>query len=275
MSARAGHGPLVVFTSFAIAGAGIAAASAYFALVHGVLGAWGMAAGALLVGAGLVVSLGHLGQKRRAALAARRAGRSALSNEGLLAGAALGAAAMAAAAGLSGLRAPLLTAVAGAANAAFLLSIGLVYRVRGQLTWRGFSVVTPLSGGLAFGAITVQATAAGGGAYLGTLLFVAIDALLFSQRWRDIAGIELTARMLADPWHVRRMQWLAARCFLLNVLPFFLLLGATPALALPAAAAGLALDRVGFYALAVQHTTEREVERVEAKIAAAGRMPHD
>jgi DMSO reductase anchor subunit len=275
MSARAGHGPLVTFTGLAIAGAGLVAASAYFDLVHGAAGAGAMAAGASLIAAGLIVSLSHLGQKRRAALAARGAGRSALSNEALLAGVALGAAAIAAAAGLSGLRAAPLVAGAGAANAAFLVSIGLVYRVPGQLTWRGFSAVTPLTGGLAFGAITAQATVAEGGLYLGTLLFIAIDALLFSQRWRDIAGIAYSERMLADPWHVRRTQLLAARFFLLDVMPFFLLLGAGTPLAIPLAAAGLAVDRFGFYALALQQTTEREIEQIEAQIAAAGRMPQD
>jgi DMSO reductase anchor subunit len=275
MSARAGHGPLVAFTSLAIAGAGLVAASAYFELVHGAAGAGATAAGAILVAAGLTVSIDHLGQKSRAALAVRGVGRSALSNEALLAGLALGAAAIAAAAGLSGVRAAPLVAGAGAANAAFLVSIGLVYRVPGQLTWRGFSAVTPLTGGLAFGAIAVQATAAAGGVHPGTLLFIAVDALLFSQRWRDIAGIAYSERMLADPWHVRRTPLLAARFFLLNVVPFFLLLGAGTPLAIPVAAAGLAVDRFGFYALALQQTTEYEIGAVEARITAAGPMPQD
>jgi len=271
MSARTGHGSLVTFTGLAIAGAGLVAASAYFGLIHGLPSAWTMVAGTGLMAAGLIISLGHLGQMRRAALAARGAGRSALSNEALLAALALGAAAMAAAVGLSGSDAPFAVAAAGAANAAFLVSIGLVYRLPGQLTWQGFSAVTPLTGGLAFGAITAQAAVASGDVYLATLLFIGIDALLFSQRWRETAGIAFTERMLADPWHARRTQLLAARFFLLGVVPFFLCVGALSPVALPVAATGLALDRFGFYALALQHTTEHEIEETEARITAAGR----
>jgi|MudIll2142460700_1097286.scaffolds.fasta_scaffold90418_2 DMSO reductase anchor subunit len=275
MSAHAGHRPLVVFTSLAIAGAGLVSASAYFELVHGLVSPSALAAGAVLTAAGLAVSLGHLGQKRRAALAVRGAGRSALSNEALFAGFALAVAAIVAVMGLSGSRAPVLTAAAGAVNAAFLVSIGLVYRVRGQRTWQGFSAATPLTGGLAFGAIAVQTTAGSGDVYLGTLLFIAIDALLFSQRWRDIVGIAFSERMLADPWHARRTQLLAARCFLLNVIPFFLLAASPTPLAIPVAAAGLLVDRFSFYVLALQHTTEHEIAGVEAQIDALGRTPED
>jgi len=275
MSAHAGHRPLVVFTSLAIAGAGLVSASAYFELVHGLVSPSALAAGAVLTAAGLAVSLGHLGQKRRAALAVRGAGRSALSNEALFAGFALAVAAIVAVMGLSGSRAPVPTAAAGAVNAAFLVSIGLVYRVRGQRTWQGFSAATPLTGGLAFGAIAVQTTAGSGDVYLGTLLFIAIDALLFSQRWRDIVGIAFSERMLADPWHARRTQLLAARCFLLNVIPFFLLAASPTPLAIPVAAAGLLVDRFSFYVLALQHTTEHEIAGVEAQIDALGRTPED
>ena len=275
MSAHAGHRPLVVFTSLAIAGAGLVSASAYFELVHGLASPSALAAGAVLTAAGLAVSLGHLGQKRRAGLAVRGAGRSALSNEALFAGFALAVAAIVAVMGLSGSRAPVLTAAAGAVNAAFLVSIGLVYRVRGQRTWQGFSAATPLTGGLAFGAIAVQTTAGSGDVYLGTLLFIAIDALLFSQRWRDIVGIAFSERMLADPWHARRTQLLAARCFLLNVIPFFLLAASPTPLAIPVAAAGLLVDRFSFYVLALQHTTEHEIAGVEAQIDALGRTPED
>jgi DMSO reductase anchor subunit len=275
MSDDAGHRPLAAFTTLAIAGAGLVAASAYFDLVHGIPSPSAIAAGALLLAAGLTVSLAHLGQRRRAGLAVRGAGRSVLSNEALLAGFALAAAAIVAAIGLSGSRAPVLTAAAGTVNAAFLVSVGLVYRVRGQRTWQGFSAATPLTGGLAFGAIAVQTTAGSGDVYLGTLLFIAIDALLFSQRWRDIAGIAFSERLLADPFHLRRTQWLAARFFLLDAIPFFLLAAAPTPLAIAVAAAGLLVDRVSFYALALQHTTEHEIEEIEAQIAAAGRMRQD
>jgi hypothetical protein len=121
------------------------------------------------------------------------------------------------------------TALAGAINAAFLASVGLVYHIRGQRTWRGLSAATPLTGGLAFGAIAVQSFTVTGGVILSTLLFIAIDALLFLRRWRDVAGVAFTEVMLSSPWLVRRSRLLAARFFLLDVIPF-LLLAASPRL---------------------------------------------
>jgi DMSO reductase anchor subunit len=268
MSEHSGHRSLVVFTSLAIAGAGLVSASAYFELVHGLVSGRMAAAGAVLLAAGLAVSLGHLGQKRRAGLAVRGAGRSALSNEALLAGLALGAAAVAAGLGLRGTPSPIATAAAGVISAAFLVSIGLVYRVRGQRTWQGFSAATPLTGGLAFGAIAVQTAAGTGGMFLGTLLFIAADALIFSRRWRDVLGVPHSDDVLANPWQVRRTPLLAARFFLLDVIPYFLLAVSPMPLAVVSAAAGLIVDRFGFYVLAVQHTTEHEVATVEMQIAA-------
>ena len=277
MTDHAGHWPLVVFTSLAIAGAGLVAASAYFETAHAVPCARAVIAGAVLLAAGLAVSLGHLGQKRRAGMAARGAGRSALSNEALLAALALAAAAAAAALpalpALSGTPAPALAAAAGALNALFLVSVGLVYGVRGQRTWQGFSVWTPLTGGLAFGAIALQSTAEPGGVFPATLLFIATDALIFTQRWRDVTGIAFTEATLANPWLVRRSQLLGARFFLLDAVPFFVLAVSPSPVAALAAAAGLATDRFAFYALAVQHTTEHEVAAVETQMAAGGPEP--
>lgn len=275
MSDRSGHGPLVIFTSLAIGGAGLAAASAYFELVYRRSFAPAVAIGAALLGAGLVVSIAHLGQKQRAGLAVRGAGRSALSNEVLLAGLALASAAFAAGLDLADLHATAATAVAGALNALFLLAIGLVYRVRGQLTWRGFTTFTALTGGLAFGAITVQSLAPAGGLFQGTLVLVAIDALVFLQRWRDLAGAITPSDMMADAWLARRDRLLGARFFLLDVVPAILLVvGPTP-IAVAAAATGLIADRIGFYRLAVQHGTEREIAAVEAAIEGLDRRSSD
>jgi len=275
MSDHAAHGPLVAFTTLATAGAGLVAASACFEVVHGLRSPHALAAGAPLLAAGLAVSLRHLGQKRRAGLAVRGAGRSALSNEALLAGLALAAAALAAGLDLSGAHTQAVTALAGAINAAFLASVGLVYHIRGQRTWRGCSAATPLTGGLAFGAIAVQSTAGPGGVFVGTLLLVAADALLFSRRWRDVAGIAFTEATLANPWTIRRSQLLAARFFLLDVIPFLLLAASPALLATLVAAAGLVVDRFGFYALALQQTTEHEIADVESQIAATGRTARD
>ena len=189
MTGHAGHRPLVVFTCLAVAGSGLVSASAYFELVHGLAAPAAVAAGAVLLAAGLAVSLGHLGQKQKAPLVVRGAGRSSLSNEALLAGLAVTAAAVAAGLGLRGAPSTFATAAAGVTNAACLVSVGLVYRVRGQRTWQGFSALTPLTGGLAFGAIAMQSLAEPDGVFAATLLVIAIDALVFSQRWRDIAAV--------------------------------------------------------------------------------------
>jgi len=271
MTGHAGHRPLVVFTCLAIAGSGLVSASAYFELVHGLAAPAAVAVGAVMLAAGLAVSLGHLGQKQKAPLVVRGAGRSSLSNEALLAGLAVTAAAVAAGLGLRGAPSPLATAAAGVTNAACLVSIGLVYRVRGQRTWQGFSALTPLTGGLAFGAIAIQSLAGPDGVFAATLLVIAIDALVFSQRWRDVAAVAFTDAVLANPWMIRRSQLLAARFFLLDVVPFFLLAVSPAFPALLAAAAGVFVDRFAFYALALQHTTEHEIGDVESRIASGGR----
>jgi len=268
MTAHTGHRPLVAFTSLAIAGAGLVAASACFELLYGLVSGRMVAAGAALLAAGLLVSLGHLGRKRRAGLAVRGAGRSALSNEALAAGLALAAAALAAGLELGGAHSRVVTAIAGAVNAAFLVSIGLVYDIRGQRTWRGFSAATPLTGGLAFGAVAVQTTAGTGDVYFIALVFIAADVLVFSRRWRDVAGIAFTAATLANPWSIHRSPLLGARFFLLDVIPYLLLAVSPATLAIGSAAAGLIVDRFGFYALAIQHTTEHDIAGVEAQIAA-------
>jgi len=271
MTDGAAHRPLVAFTALAIAGAGLVSAAAYFELAHGVVSPWAVAAGAILLAAGLAVSLGHLGRKWRAGLAARGAGRSALSNEALLAGLALAAAALAAGLDAGGSHARAATAIAGALNAAFLVSVGLVYSVRGQRTWRGFSAATPLSGGLAFGAIAVQTLSVTGDVLLGTLLVVAADALIFSRRWRNAAGMALTEATLTNSWFIHRSPLLGARFFLLDVIPYFLLAVSPAPFAVVSAAAGLIVDRFSFYALAVQHTTEHEIAEVEAQMASIDR----
>ena len=265
-----GHRPLVAFTSLAIAGSGLVSACALNQVLHGYAPAGPLAAGVGLLASGLAVSLGHLGQRRRAALAVRGAGRSALSNEVLLAGAALGLAMVAGGLAWAGAPSGGVVVAAGVVNALFLLSVGLVYRLEGQLTWNGFSVLTPLTGGLAFGAIVLGSSAGADGSMRWVLLLPAIDALVFSQRWRDIAALPHSAATPASAWHLRRTQLLAARFFLLDVVPFFMLAVSPAPFAIVLAAIGLTLDRIGFYALALQRTTEHEVAAVESRIEAMG-----
>jgi DMSO reductase anchor subunit len=270
MSRHTGHGPLVAFTSFAIAGAGLIVAAAYLEVVHHHLVPPALVAGVLLQALGLAVSLRHLGQKRRAALAMRGAGRSALSNEVILAPLALACAALAAGIGVWGRPMPALTVITGVVNALFLLSIGLVYRVRGQRTWQGSSAFTPLTAGCAFGAIAIQSVSVGGGVLSMVVLFVVLDAAVFVRRWREVVAIRIPAASPAGSGMSHRRQLLGARFVLLDVLPFVLLLAWPTPLAAAIAATGLLVDRVGFYALAFPHTTEDEVAAVEDLMTLGG-----
>ena len=273
MSRHSGHGPLVAFTSFAIAGAGLIVAAASLEVVHHHLFPPALVAGVLLQALGLAVSLGHLGQKRRAALAMRGVGRSALSNEVLLAPVALACGALLTGMIVWGRQGTTAALIAGVVNAAFLVSIGLVYRVGGQQTWRGASVLTPLTGGSAFGAIAIQAFSVAGGILSMVLLLVALDAAVFVQRWREVAAIRIPAASLTGSGMSHRGQLLGARFVLLDVLPFVLLLAWPTPLAAAIAATGLLVDRVGFYALALQRTTEHELAEVE-EILISAREPH-
>ena len=259
-----GHAPLAAFTTLAMAGAGLVGAGA----VSGRLNqrAWIAAAGAALMAAGIAISLAHLGRKRRAPMAARGVGRSALSNEVITASIAAALAALTAVLAAAGRPNEMAGTIAGIAGAAFLLSMGLVYRIRGQRTWQGFSALTPLTGGLAFGAAAIQAASAPGAVSSGTLLAVAIDALVFSQRWRDVAAIKAPLAPDAGAWWRHRIQWLGARFFLLDAVPFLLLAAGLSVPAAACAAAGLVVDRVTFYALALPHTTEQEVADVEERL---------
>jgi len=273
MSRHTGHGPLVAFTSLAIAGAGLVVAAACLDLGHHHACPPAVMAGVVLQALGIAVSLGHLGQKQRAALAVRRTGRSALSNEVVSASLALASGVFAAGMGAWGRPNPTVTLIAGVVNAVFLVSIALVYRLRGQETWRGASVLTPLTGGCAFGAITIQAWSVTGGVLNMVMLLIVLDAAVFVQRWREVAAIRIPAASLTGSGISHRDQLLGARLILLDVLPFVLLLAWPTALVAAVAAAGLVVDRTGFYALALQRTTEHELADVE-EILASARNPH-
>lgn len=272
MTDNAGHRPLVVFTGLAIAGAGLVSASALVHVMQGTMAAGAMTAGTILLASGLVVSFGHLGQRRRAALAVRGVGRSPLSNEAVVAGGAAGLAAIASGFAWTGAPAGAVVIAAGVVNLLFLLSVGFVYRLKGQLTWEGISVLTPLTGGLAFGAVVLASSADSDGTSRMALLLVALDALVFSRRWRDVVAIPFSPAMLADPWQRNRSPVLAARLFLLDAVPFFALAVAPTPVAAVAAALGVAADRTGFYALALQQTTGREVAAVESRLEELGRV---
>jgi hypothetical protein len=257
-----GHRALVIFTSLAIAGAG--------AIATGSIGAAGvyapaasrlvMFAGVLLLAAGLAASTWHLGRRDRALLAARGLSQSAISREGALGVLTVALAALA----LTNLPGAEWARVASAISAvAFLGSVGMVYRVGGQLTWSGFSAATPVTAGLAFGMIFADSLPPWHAVSTLTIGAIALDTFVFSRRWRQVLQVAVDHQGSLGPGFERRHELLAGRFFLLNVLPCVLLfLWPTP-LAAALAGAGIVVDRIGFYALGLQHLTETEIGRVE------------
>jgi len=267
-----GHAPLVVFTSLAIAGAGIVAVDPVLrGTAHAAVSTPAITAGVALQAIALIVSMLHLGRKDRAPLAARRTGRSPLSNEIVMAGAALAASAALLALGWREPTPAAMRSLAGALCAGFLVAIGLVYRIHGQLTWMGPAALTPLSAGCAFGAVCIQALVpALDGVPRAVVAILGIDAAIFLLRWQEAAAVDVSVvGRAAGPFWSRRHQWLFARFFLLDAVPLALLLVWPTPIVIAVAATGLAVDRLAFYGLAVQHTTEREVERVDEEIRAA------
>jgi DMSO reductase anchor subunit len=267
-----GHAPLVVFTSLAIAGAGIVAVDPVLrGTAPAAVSTPAITAGVALQAIALIVSMLHLGRKDRAPLAARRTGRSPLSNEIVMAGAALAASAALLALGWREPTPAAMRSLAGALCAGFLVAIGLVYRIHGQFTWMGPAALTPLSAGCAFGAVCIQALVpALDGVPRAVVALAGIDAALFLLRWQEAAALDVSVvGRVAGPFWSRRHQWCVARVFLLDVLPLALLLVWPTPIVIAVAAAGLVVDRLVFYGLAVQHTTEREVERVDEEIRAA------
>lgn len=261
--------PLVVFASLAIAGAGtlaveplLLAAGAGDPALMRQRAAWA----AVLMVVGLVASLGHLGRPGRLALASRRFGASALSTEAVLGTVVAVAGSILA---LSPTTAPWTGMAAwGAAlvACAFLVSMGLVYRLAGQVTWPASSVAGPLLLGLAYGVVAHVAAAPEtmAGALVPAITLLAADAALFGVRWRRVACL--------DPWvspsYARifrhRHLLLASRLLFVDLAPVALLLIAAPTLADLSLGIGLLVDRLAFFGLAAQHTTEAEVARVES-----------
>jgi DMSO reductase anchor subunit len=272
-----GHAPLVVFTSLAIAGGGIVAADAVLlGMAHVDAARPVIAAGSALQAIALLVSLLHLGRARRAPLAARRIGRSPLSNEILMAGAALASSLAILATDWREPAPPVWRAAAGLLCAGYLLAIGLVYRLRGQLTWVGPAALTPMSAGCAFGAACIQACAVSpDGVPRGVIFLLGADAAIFLLRWQEAAPIDGPAKAAGSSafWR-RRHQWFLARFALLDVLPMGLLFFHPTPIVIVSAACGVIVDRLAFYGAAVQRSTEREVDRVDEDVRNASERPH-
>jgi hypothetical protein len=260
-----GTRPLVVFSSFAVAGAGALAVSSpgLYAPDAAQLTRW---VGLLLLATGLAASLSHLGRRSRAGLAWRGLWGSPISNEGALGTVAIAVGLVSA----SGLMGPALEALprllTGVVALAFLIAVGLVYRLPGQLSWNGPSALTAITAGLAFGSVFVDSLPPVHQVSTVTLAFVGVDAFVFGQRWRQIARLALEYPVADRPGFDRRHELLAGRFLLLDVLPCISLFVWPTPLSAAMAGIGLVLDRVGFYALAYQRRTETEVEQVDKVI---------
>jgi len=264
--------PLVLFTALAIAGSGVGTTSLGLALFRWV--PWVPARGvmaliAVFLAGGLLFSFGHLGRPFRGPFALYRIGRSPLSNEVVTVGAA-------AAASLLSLALPSghpfgapLSLMALVSSFLTLLVLSMVYRLPGQLTWTGSTLIHPLVLGVAFG-LTLQlgrlpegTQARGELLVLGILL---IDGILVWDRSRRVGS----ALHLGVPVHARIMKERIAssvlRTLLGVLLPAIALLSGWRELAGIALFLNLFLDRFLFYGLAVRDNIEAEIMKTEAAL---------
>jgi DMSO reductase anchor subunit len=259
--------PLVVFTTLAITGAGLLATPvvAWVALGTPTAAAGAVGWGAVLLGAGLVVSTVHLGRPLRAPLASLGLGRSRLSAEVVVAGVAL---LLGIATALLPHVSPVLDLTTPAAAVALLVTLGLVYALPGQQTWLGAVVWMPLTSGVAFSAVALAAFREEASVAIGAVATVALaadTALVVVRRMSLVRPMTALAPRYPSVF-ARRQTLLAARFALVDILPAGCLLAGLPAAAAGLLGLGILVDRVGFYGFASQHTTEAEVRQVEAVI---------
>jgi len=265
VSADHGDRPLVEFTSLAIAGAGIIIVAAASADATLVMLRPLVAIGWLLLVFGVVRSLSHLGRRDRAPLAWRGVGRSPLTHELVLAAALLVAAALMAASDDLTVMAAFIRPATAIVGVLFLLSIGQVYALGGQPAWQGVSAVSPLSTGLAFGAVMVTADGLPSVPPGVTYWLVGADALVFLARAWRVSRILRAARMSGRP-APDPIPLFVARGLLLDALPVAVLLVRPGLYAAIPATFGLAIDRLGFYLLRAPQTTESEIAHAESKL---------
>ncbi len=269
------EGPLVAFTSLAIAGTGILAASLLAsppvrASAGPVVSTLDLVVALLTAGGGLALSTLHLGRRRRAALALRKAGRSPLSTEVLLGLLVCGLGAIAVAGRFTALRAPALEWALVLAAWSFLVSVGFVYRLPGQRAWGIESAFAPLAAGLLVGLAWKLSSGPGVAAGFGASLpwVVGIDTALLGARWWRIGSGSRDGALPAFPAAFRlRHALMAGRLLALDVLVLVFVAAGVPQAALGAAAAGVVIDRFSFYALALRVTVEGRIQQVEAVIA--------
>ncbi len=271
--------PLVVFSAFVIIGAGLLAG-------HFVAWALGWAPwtpsparaipAAVLLGAGLLASLLHLGRPGRMSYALRHTGRSSLSNEVLTALITL----VATSAALilpptSGLT-PLLWGGAAVAAPVLLLLLGRVYRLPGQLAWQGQAVLSPILLGLAAGmlALAVSTPHSTPFMFLGLVLLV-VEAAGFGMRWAVMKWVSVDGPSAHPSLFRARRRMMILRLVDVNLLPGLLLLAQAPLAAACVLGFGIFVDRYTFYALACRRSTEAEIAEVEKKLRTSSSQTGD
>ncbi len=260
--------PLVLFTTLVVIGAG---------LLAGHFTAWALAAASwtpnrwcagtavVLIASGIFLSLLHLGRPSRLAYALRRIGRSPLSTEVILAFLTLVPAA--AALLLPALQGTLLWGIAAAASPGLLLALGWVYRLPGQLSWKGPALLAPLLLGLVIGLLAQAATNPGGARLMfAALLFLAADAAGFAIRWKTIQWDASVGEPVHPSLFGTRRRILILRFLDVTLIPLVLMLAQLPVPALGVLGLGVLVDRFAFYALALRRTPEAEISRIERHI---------
>jgi len=265
----AGDLPLVIFTSLGMMGAGIMGALPllWIAARSVIWPGNGIMLGSLaLLGGGLIFSLRHLGRRTRMPYALTGILRSPLSLEVFLVTVALASLAGSLITGPA--IASILRPAAVVTSLLLLSAIGLVYRLGGQMTWRGAAVPAPLVIGLLWGVLlhASAGTVPVEGLSSFVYLLIAIDIVLTESRWNTIErmrSVGATRNPNAGTWRRSHLMvrivvvdLLGAGCFLLRI----------PTIALICVTAGVLIDRYSFYALGIQRTTGAEVGRVEAII---------
>ena len=271
--------PLVLFTALTIGGAGLAGAWFLAALIG-----WVplvppprvLSLVTALLAVGFLISVAHLGRRSRGHLALIRVGRSPLSNEVLLVALALlfsGAGTVLA--GDTVLYGPL--SVAGLAFAFLLLpTLGSVYKLPGQLSWTGSSLIQPLVLGLEIGFTFLLRELPEGALARGELMVLVVlmvDGLVVWERTRRL-GLAVKRGLPVHPGILRQRGALFSLRLLLGVLiPASALLWGWRELALLGLSMNLLLDRVLFYGLAIRETTEAGLMRVSSVLETESKTP--
>jgi DMSO reductase anchor subunit len=262
--------PLVLFTAMGMAGGGIGAARTLQGFLSGRLPSLTRTESILLsvlLATGFLISAWHLGRPLRGHLALRGMGRSPVSNEVAALGVTLTGALLGAGLPSGHPLQAVSDLVAGIGSIAFLLAVGVVYRLPGQLAWRGMAVFQPLVLGTAWGLLATAQRP--GSAAVGPVLRMALVALLLDGVLVLIrnAAMERAGREGAASYPgVFRFRGLVmgARLASSALLTPLAILEGQWEMAIVVLSVACLLDRFGFYTLAVRHTTESEVVRVEA-----------